>query len=226
MAFAEDLLQIRGAKKTPTLSLVQDSLVEPVTVEEVKDACKMRKNTSMDDQKIADLISACRRAIEQYTNRIYISQIWEQRNSLIEGSYQLFRYPILSVNSINYYSSWESDTLTLVPATSYIVSDKTVVTRSTWPAHRGFDSWITNFTCGLGLVTNANDQAQVAAARAAIPQNVKQAIFQYVGHLYENPNGTGVEIRYEEQQQQYGNLPANVGLLLEGSRRWTFGFRS
>lgn len=221
MAFLEDLLQVRGCNRKPVLRRVTDALVEPVTVEEVKDAVKLRKNTTADDQKLADLISACRRALETYVGRIYISQVWEQKNSHINGAYELLRNPVLSVSSIGYISGWEADTVVTVDSTTYIVSDNTVATRSTWPAHRGFDSWITTFNVGVALVTNAADSAQVSAARAAVPQNFKQALFQYVGHLYENPNGMGPEI-VDQDQILYTNLPANVGLLLEGNRRWSF----
>lgn len=187
--------------------------IDPVTSAEVKTALKIYE--SGDDADLALLIASARIWAETYTNLGFIDQTWEQTQDRVNDEYKLRRGPVLSIGKIEYIASMDADTKVLVAATGYTFSGRRVRTRSTWPSHRGFGSWITTFAVGYYDLPTVNPEGSYAAARAAVPEPIRRAIIQLVGHLYENREGQGGEAKYEVLAKAQGLMPPNVKLLLD-----------
>ena len=64
------------------------------------------------------------------------------------------------------------------------------------------------------LYSRLASDTEGATARALVPENIKKAIMQLTGHMYENPEGQGGEVRYESQLKAYGDLPMMVQRLM------------
>jgi len=188
---------------------------EPVTLDELKQAIKLPSGNA-EDADLQTLLEAAREWVEAYTSRCLISQTWKQTQDQVAGRwYKLYRQPVISVVSISYISGWEIDTPVIFPASSYVAIGNRVACRSGWQAHRGFASWETVFRGGYYPLPESPQESDFIAARAAIPENIRRALFQLCGHFYENREGQGPVSKYEVSQKLSGNLPPNVITLLE-----------
>jgi hypothetical protein len=74
---------------------------------------------------------------------------------------------------------------------------------------------------GYYALPDAPVDADYTAARAAVPEDLRRAVIQYAGHLYENREGQGGAARYEVLAKAQGLMPANVVVLLEPFRDWS-----
>lgn len=206
-------------KRTPTnlnCQLIEDSPWEPITVQQFRLAAKLPTgHQNRDASDIEQIISAVRKYVETYIKRTICCQTWKQTQDVVDPQYKLYRNRVLQVDSVSYIANWETEDVTTLSASSYILGGDRVASASGWPSHRGFQSWITVFKTGYALVTDPNDAQQVADARAAIPPSIIRAILLYVGHIYENPMGQGPVSKYEVSQKLSGNIPPTVASLLE-----------
>lgn len=188
-------------------------VIEPVTLAEVKTGLKIYETG--DDADLNLLIKTARIWAETYTNLGFIEQTWEQVQDRANDVYKLRRGPVLSIEKIEYIASMDADTRLTVAVSLYTFSGRRVRTRSTWPSHRGFASWITTFKVGYYDLPAVNPEGSYEAARAAVPEVIRRAVIQLVGHLYENREGQGGEAKYEVIAKAQGLMPPNVKLLLD-----------
>jgi len=153
--------------------------VEPVTAAEVK--LYARVAHSVEDSLIEKWIKAARKLAEDYQHRSYVEQVYRMTYDDFPATPILFpRPPLIEVLSIKYYD--EDDTETVFSDSNYFVDINSEVGRLalnaniTWPtvSLRPINAVIIDFKTGYG--PNAD----------AVPDSVKNAIYIYCTHMYEN----------------------------------------
>jgi len=166
---------------------------EPVTVDNVK--LYARVAHSVEDTLITSWIKAARKLAEDYQHRSYIEQTYRMVYDSFPGDCIDFpRPPLISVQSVKYYdyednentfnsSNYSLDLISEIGRLSlnYGISWPTVTLRP-------LNAIIIDFTTGYGA--NAD----------AVPDSVKNAIYIYCTHMYENreaENGTIPEEFYD-----------------------------
>jgi len=160
-----------------TLRVVTPTLEEPVTVAEAKS--HERVDTDADDTLVGYLITAAREYCEVYTNRTFVTTVYD----LYLDSFQtIIRVPkprLQSVTSIKYYDS--SDTEQTLDSDNYQVDTISEpgricsVSTTTWPTtYNRLNAVTIRLTQGYG------------DARTDVPESIRQAINLLVGHWYEN----------------------------------------
>jgi uncharacterized phiE125 gp8 family phage protein len=190
-------------------------IVDPVTVAETKDYLRITETGH--DSLLGDLITTATTILEDCYGIGFLASSYRQVQNLSPRSVKLLRFPVLSVTTVKYIVDDSADTeLTLASSQYSLVQRRAVWARTVWPSHRGFQSFIVNFKVGYGDAGSELDNLDtIAAARAAVPENGKRAIMQLAGHLYENPEGQGPEVKYETQIKTYGDLPLMVQRLMQ-----------
>jgi len=160
--------------------------LEPVTAADVK--LYARVAHSVEDDLIDSWIAAAVKLAQDYQHRAYIEQTWKLTYDGFPPSCILVpRPPLISVESIKYYDS--DDAETVFSADNYFVDKNSEVGRISlnygeqWPTVtlRPINAFIIDFTAGYG------------DAAADVPDSVKNAIYIYCTHMYENreaENGT------------------------------------
>lgn len=224
MAFLDEkfdgLLPVATGKipKGTASQLLTPPTVEPVTVSQFKNNLRIPESLTTMDATITRLLVTSRRVLEAYTQMGFVSQKWRQIQNVVSRQVELLRRPVLSVDEVRSIPNFDDDTEVIFPASSYIKSgvDSSkpsfqpayLLARSTWPTHRGWKSFIIEFTVGFGTTADA------------VPQNIQDAILLYAGHLYENPEGEGEGLKSLRGELTGGNIPADVTLLLEEYMLW------
>ena len=209
-----------------TMLLLTDSAFEPVTLAELKAHAKLRASITVEDDKLTGLIVAARRVIEALTNKIIVQQVWEQTQDAMGSIYECKRGPVISVEKLEYIPDFDADTRVLYSSAGYTRSRNKIAARSAWPTHRGWQSWITTFKAGYAShdsLTGLTDEQRTAAetaARALIPHNLREAVLQLAGHLYEHREGQPMEIRYEVMAKNFATIPANIFTLVHEFMSW------
>lgn len=189
-------------------------IVDPVSVDETKDYLRITETDH--DTLLAGLITAATTVLENTYGVGFLVSTYRQVQNQSPREVRLRRIPVFSVVSVKYVSDDSADTELTVASSDYAVTRNSVWARTVWPSHRGFQSFIINFKAGYGDAgSNVNDAAAIAAARALVPENAKKAIMQLAGHMYENPEGQGPEVKYESQIKTYGDLPLMVQRLMQ-----------
>ena len=188
----------------------------PVTAAEVIAHLKLPSGSS--ETNIDRIIGAVVSAIEKYTNRGYIKQTIRQSHDQIGPMIKLWVRPVLSITTIQTISSMAADDLVLMSSDDYAVAfgNEKIRPRSAWPTHRGFGSFIVTYVVGYDAHADSPTAEQIAAAQAAVPEDVREAILQWIGHFYNNREGQSGELKYEVVAKRIGIIPANVAGLLEG----------
>ena len=202
----------RGVDVTRTV----DPEFAPITAADVIAHLKLPSGSS--ETNIDRIITAVVGAIEKYTNRGYIKQTIRQTHDRIGAKLTLWMRPVLEVVSIQTIATMAADDLVLMDSADYAVSldrDK-IRPRSSWPSHRGFASFIVTFNVGYNDHAVTPTDEQIITAQAAVPSDVREAILQWIGHLYGNREGQSGELKYEVVAKRIGIIPANVAILLEG----------
>ena len=152
-----------------------------VSVSEVKS--QIRVTASAEDTLITAYIKAAEALCENITGRKFLSQVWDMYLHTFPGSTEIkLPFPKLkTLDSFTYYDA--GDVLrTLVASTDYYVDDKATVgavycaPNKSWPsvsATRPVNNVILRFTAGWDTA-------------AAVPEEIKRAVIQAVGYLFEN----------------------------------------
>lgn len=220
MAFLDEIFpELLTQGKPPKVELDLQRSVEPqfnpVTSDEVIAALKLPSGSA--DSDLDGLIGAVTHRLETETNRGFIQQTWIQTQNSVGQSYTLFRRPVLSIESIEYIANYDADDLLTVDSSLYVTSGQKdrIRSRSLWPTHRGWQSWITTFKVGYAAHVDAPTEEQKTTAREAVPEDIRRAIIQWIGHLYENREGMGPELKYEVIAKRTGPIPGNVSALIQ-----------
>ena len=191
----------------------------PISLEEVK-ASLLISHTG-DDALITSLIQAAANQIRGLTNRSLMQETWRQTQSHVPDGYMLVREPVLAILAVEYIPTETGTSWTTLDPANYVLAGKRVLQLAyAWPGHRSVAGWRTTFTAGFKSLPDNPTSEDIAASRAAIPSPIRQAIIQLVGHLLENREGQGPDLKYEALARDYKALPPNVALLLEPYRYW------
>jgi len=166
--------------------LITAAASEPVTAADVK--LYARVAHTVEDTLVASWIKAAVKLAEDYQHRAYIEQTWRLAYDSYPGRCIFVPRPnLISVESIKYYDT--DDAETTFDSGSYFVDTNSEVGRivlndgAVWPSVslRPVNSVIIEFKAGYG------------ADADAVPDSVKNAIYIYCTHMYENreaENGT------------------------------------
>lgn len=166
------------------LKLVTPPVVEPVTLEEAKEQCRVV--ISADDAFLTGCIIAAREAAELYTRRAFVAQTWEAGFERFPECFELAKPPLIRVVEITYTD--DDGVAQTLAADQYTVDDYSQPARVlrprsvTWPVltETGIRVRV-RFEAGYerGEGSPANDAANV-------PEGIRQAIKLHVGEMYEN----------------------------------------
>lgn len=174
-----------GLNFYPSLTVKTAPSVEPVTTAEAKS--HSRVDTTADDTLIASYIKAARQWCEKFTGRSFITTTFEYRIPDFEAEIILPRPPLLAISSIAYIDANGSpQTLASSVYQTNIYSVYGSVKEAygqTWPTTRSddYNAVTITYTAGYGSATTN------------VPEDIRIAILQLVGHWYENrePELTG-----------------------------------
>jgi uncharacterized phiE125 gp8 family phage protein len=159
------------------LKLKTAPAVEPVTLETAKNHLKVDSND--DNLLITALITTARQLAEKETKRAFITQTWQMYLDSAPAEIEIPKPPLQSVSSIKVIDDAGnedevSSTYYDVDASENSPGRVRLKSGCSWPSYRGFASFIIEFKAGYG------DDAE------SIPETLRQAVLQIVGHLYDN----------------------------------------
>ncbi len=223
MAFPEELISgllPQGHTKRNTggfLELVTGPPCEPVSLQEAKDHLYLTHPTAAQSSRLSIYLLAAREAIENYTNKCMITQRWYQIHSQVAPRIPYLRGPAGKVTNvvIEYIPTMEDDTWITYPSTGYIAGHNAILARTSWPSHRGYDSFrITYDVAYASCVANPTAE-QITAAQNAVPQNLRLAVAQLAGFFFDNREGQGDDPKYDSTSKKYSSWPQGVQVLLQ-----------
>jgi uncharacterized phiE125 gp8 family phage protein len=185
--------------------LVTGPSTEPLTYAEAK--AYLRLNDDSEQSLVTSLISAARGIVEGQTWRPLISQVWATQLDFNEVNTSVIRInkaPVISIDTVTYYdsnnalqtlsaSNWESD----------IYGSPARVRLKTPPiVYERMNALQINFTAGY-------------ANAAAVPSDIKSALYLIIGHLYENRQDvvTGTQVNEIPMASKYLLEPYRNSLL-------------
>lgn len=204
-----------------------DSAVEPVSIGELQQHLYLSRATASQLEDLAFFGKAARDHIEKQINKVMIQQTWVQYYDRVHASRGLplhkGPYPAIGVVSIEYQAVWEVDTWTTWPSSNYtIVKGREIHARSSWPSHRGKGSLRVTFYAGYKALdltgTDEEDAIAVAAARAAIPADLRKSVRDLAGYYFEHREGQGEVPRYEIVAKTQTALPSSVVSVIDQFR--------
>lgn len=188
-----------------SLTLVTAPAAEPIDLAEAK--LHLRVDHTDDDTLIDGLIVAARQYAEMVTRRALVTQTWDWKMDAYPASPFLVPLPPLqSVTSITYTDtngsaqSWATTEYDVdAPAGDFADFGRIALGYGvSYPSTRGELNAVTiRFVAGYGLA-------------AAVPQQIKQAMYLLIGHLYENRETVIVTGRGE----LIGQMPMGTDFLL------------
>lgn len=179
-----------------TLTLVTAPTIEPVTVEQAKDQCRI--DHANEDALLEDiLIPAAREAAEAFTRRAIMKQTWDWKLDRFpcEHPWELPKAPLLSVTSISYVDgdgttqTWSSTEYAVnAPAGPRAMPGTVALAYGYgYPVHRSQPNAVT-----VRYVAGYSSSATAATARAAVPAAIRQAILMTVAESYARRENTVV----------------------------------
>jgi uncharacterized phiE125 gp8 family phage protein len=156
-----------------TIERTTDAATEPVTAAQVTDA--LVQSEGWDSARITLLIEAARNAMENVTDRSFITQTWTMKLDSFPDVIYVPKGKMLTITSLKYDDS-DGTEQTLVVTTDYLLANNSRVARispvTSWPSTLAeHDSVRLVYTAGYG-------------AAAAVPGAIKEAIIAKVEQLY------------------------------------------
>jgi len=167
-----------------SLTLTTAPTVEPLTIDEVREHCRIDSDDHGDDAYLTAIITAARETVEAHTSRAMLTQTWTLKLDGFPGSdlWYLPMAPLQSVTSITYVDGTGT---TQTWATSQYVVNAPAGPRSergsvslaydvTYPTTRGQRFAVTVvFVAGYG------------STAATVPRVLRQATLLLCGEMYE-----------------------------------------
>ncbi len=158
--------------------LVTDSLIEPITLQEVK--TYLRIDTNDYDNILTPLIKTVRQLAEKITGRDFINKTWKTYlDCFPQCGIEIKKSKLQSITSIKYYS--DSVQIILDPSVYYITDESTYASiylacNKFYPKtdHCRRQAIEITFVSGYGLL--ASD----------VPQALRQAMITHVAYLFNN----------------------------------------
>lgn len=136
-------------------SLVTGPTVEPVKVNQVKYRVNLALEDDSHDDYLNELIKECREEVETDCDILCCTQTWQLQTDHIYDGLQLYKSPVQSITSIQYYDT--SGTLTTLSTSVYSldVANRTIYRKpdQDWPAYQErWDAWKIVYVCGYSTV--------------------------------------------------------------------------
>ncbi len=167
----------------PQYSIVTPPQTEPITYDQA--AAHLRVDSADDIEYITDLISVAREYVDSVTGRAsgvtewkVVAPCWHDLTGCYRGTeIQLFRTPLVSVESISYYAP-DDDELTVLDDADYL-------------AITAAEPGMIKLTGSLPSVDTRPDAIEIIftagySEPALVPAILRHAVKMLVGHLYEN----------------------------------------
>lgn len=174
------------------LILVTAPTVEPLELEEAKQACRLYHD-GLDDL-IDGLIRGGRERCERLTNRALISQVWKLTMDRWPPCrvIELPKPPLISVSSVKYVAQG-TGTLTTLATNQYVVDTNTEPATIT-PAFNGSSAQVIwpNLRVQLNAV-EVTFTAGYGTSADSVPAEIKERIKTYVVHCLRRPEMTDEE---------------------------------
>lgn len=158
-----------------SMTLVTAPAIEPLTLAEVRDHCRIDNDDS--DAILRNLIRASRAYSETYLHRALIQQTWDITFPAF-GDMEIPKAPLSSVTSVKYYDE-DAVQQTLASSVYKVASaDPSYITLDEdqeWPTVQPIIEPIT-----VRIVAGYGDEAE------DVPQMTRQAMLILISHWYEN----------------------------------------
>lgn len=175
--------------------VTSEPAVEPVTLEEAKGWLRL-DGTTDSDERVLDLITGARIAMQDWTGLSFITQTVAIYPPCFEGEMLLPTYPVSSISSITYYDL--NDTQQTYSSDNYELDAKAAPARlrakwnQTWPSIYDRYNPIT-ITAVVGY-----------GGRESVPETVKMAIKAIVSLWHDNDTTYMSRSSMQESEMPYG----------------------
>lgn len=151
--------------------------VEPLSLTEAK--LYLKVDHTDDDTLITALIKAARETAEAYTNRSFITTVWDEFLDDWADVIYLYGTPVVSITHVKYYNT--AGTLTTLASTVYLLDIGSEPARVSLAS--GQDWPDTDERLG-GI--NIRYSSGYGAASSSVPETIRTAMLLLIAHLYEN----------------------------------------
>jgi uncharacterized phiE125 gp8 family phage protein len=179
-----------------SLTLIEDSEFEPVTLEQAKLHCRV--DTTKDDELIWSYVQTARRRVETMTKRSLGNETWEWRLDRFPKEFDVPRAPLRSVTSITYIDTDGAEqtlSTSLYTVDVYSIPGRIVKAyNQEWPDTLGhIDDVTVTFESGY-------------ATQDDVPPEIQQGVLLIVGDLYEN--------REDSAERTLASIPLSAAQLV------------
>ncbi len=211
----EAILPVRDIPATPPsmgTGIITAPVIEPVTLEEVKDHLLIDETTAAADNQLMRMIKAARQQIEDWTRRAILTQTWDYCLQAWPGG-KFIAIPhgnLQSVSSVKWKDEDATET-TLTETTDYLVEQNgTMCGRIVLPYATGWPSGVLypsnpitiRYVCGW-------------STPELVPETIKAAILMTVADMYENRS-----VQEFNTINQGFSVNKSVEMLLASQRLW------
>lgn len=157
-------------------------------------------NSTQEMAKLSLLVSAARSFIEKKYSLVMMETAFVQTMDSVRRVIELTRRPVISITGVDVIPNLDIDTWVPVDTAIFTSSGTAVLhgdtappygrvfTRSAWPASRGYQSFRVRYKAGW-MSKGTGDDAAVAAARDAVPADLKQVILYMATAMYQGREG-------------------------------------
>jgi len=155
----------------------------PVTLDEAKDYLKI--TVDADDDLIQALIDACTEWGEKYTARDFRVNQWKLSIDIFETVIKLFRSPINTIDSVEYFNDEETPVETTVSADVYYQKKLTQHTEIHLQIDQEWPEDVLEQEQQIAITFSTQPVASI--------ESIKKAILRHVMYMYENRGDCGTD---------------------------------
>jgi uncharacterized phiE125 gp8 family phage protein len=136
-------------------SLLIGPTTEPVLLDQVKERVEIALSDEAHDSHLIELIAQAREEVEHDCDLAINTQTWELKTAVMQHGLQLYKNPIQSITSIEYYDT--GGTLRTLPTSvySFDATNRKIYLKpnQVWPAYETrWDAWRIVYVCGYTTV--------------------------------------------------------------------------
>lgn len=148
-------------------SLVTAPTREPVSIGQVKHRVNLASDDDSHDCYLDELIKECREEVETDCDILCCTQTWKLQTDAIEHGLQLYKSPIQSITSIQYYDVGGTLTTLATSVYSFDATNRKIYLKpnQNWPtADTRWDAWAITYVCGYATVPSIVQKAVLLLA--------------------------------------------------------------
>lgn len=167
--------------------------LEPVTVAEVKIQCKIDADQTIEDEALADDISAARELAEDYCHQTWCPTLWRLTLMRLPGWHdpiQLPMGPLLELVSVTYLDSHAVRQTLDLTTLEVSLASKPPWIRGFWPSDMLVRAGAVQIDYWAGYPVEGSP-----AVAVNVPKRVKKAVKMLVAHWYANRESVVAETR-------------------------------